>query len=99
MSVTISGLSTREITANRFRTLNNTAGYKATVMTESLNLVIRGTSSAIADVESADIVIVADLSSLRNATGTFTVPAIIEVDKSGVDAVGNYTVTVTIEQN
>ena len=99
VTVTISGLSTRNVTATNFETQNLTEGYTADILTDSLDLVIRGKSSDIAGIDSSDIVVTADLSSLRNATGTYTVPAIITVGKDKVDAVGNYTVTVTITQS
>ena len=99
VSVRISGLSTRKITVKEFSAANLTPGHNVSFVTTSLDVVIRGERELIDDIDASDIVIEADLTSLRNAVGTYTVPAIITVGSGdGIDAVGEYVVTVTITQ-
>ena len=68
-------------------------------MTESIILTLRGKSGALDDVSASDITVYADLSSLGNATGTYNVPAVVEIKNAdGVDAVGKYNVTVRVKE-
>ena len=94
----MSGLSTEEFTSDNISYINNTTGYKVSIVTKSLDIVVRGKRSDLKDISASDIQIKADLKSLDNATGTYSVPAVITIG-DGVDAVGEYTVTVTITQS
>lgn len=99
VSVKITGLSTKEITVSNFAVKNNTESYSAEVLTESIILTLRGKSGALDDVSASDITVYADLSSLGNATGTYNVPAVVEIKNAdGVDAVGKYNVTVRVKE-
>ena len=99
VSVKITGLSTKETTVSNFAVKNNTESYSAEVLTESIILTLRGKSGALDDVSASDITVYADLSSLGNATGTYNVPAVVEIKNAdGVDAVGKYNVTVRVKE-
>ncbi len=50
------------------------------VVTSSLNVSLRGASGTLEEISSDDITAVADLSDVANASGTYTVPAIIRID-------------------
>ena len=98
--VRVSGLDTKEVTVTDFSAFNVTQGHSAEVVTKSLDVTIRGKSELIDDITSSDVVVKADLTSLRNATGTYSVPAVITVGSGqGIDAIGNYTLTVTITKD
>lgn len=97
VNVKVSGLSTAEFAANKFSAINNTDGYKVDIVTDSLTVLLRGSDGALDSISADDITIEADLSSQRNATGTYTVPATVKISGvTAVDAVGEYKVTVTI---
>lgn len=98
VNIEVSGLSTEEFTSDNISYINNTTGYKVSIVTKSLDIVVRGKRSDLKDISASDIQIKADLKSLDNATGTYSVPAVITIG-DGVDAVGEYTVTVTIAQS
>lgn len=49
------------------------------VVTSSLNVTLRGTQDALNAIEPEDITAVADLTDVANASGTYTVPAVIRI--------------------
>ena len=57
---------------------------------------LRGTPEEIAKVTAQDVHVVADLTDIADASGSYTVPARIQVDKYDIGAVGTYEVTVHI---
>lgn len=100
VSINIQGVETRTLTVNEFTALNVTEGYSANITTSSLEIVIRGAKDLIDNIKESDVNVKADVTSLRNATGTYTVPAVIAVgDGKGIDAIGNYTLTVTLTKD
>lgn len=69
----------------------------ATVVTTSLAVTLRGTQEALDAISRRDVHVVADLSDVTDASGSYTVPAVIRVDGDpDVGAVGDYRVTVRI---
>ena len=81
---------------NEISTIGDSQGYKSRVLTDRLEITLRGLKSHIDAVKASDIAVRADLSDLGAATGTYSVPAKIEVKGNNVDAVGKYTITVQI---
>ena len=97
VSVEVMGTSTKRLTASNIQYRNNTPGFSVDIVTQSMDITIRGKDEDIDKVTSDNIRIIADLSELGNTTGAFTVPARVYVDGfENVDAVGEYTVTVII---
>jgi len=95
VSVTVEGLETRRIQTTNIQTTNETEGYHYAIITQSLDVLLRGEGDDLEDVDPANVRVVADLSALGNTIGTYTVPAKVYVDgKDSVGAVGSYTVTV-----
>ena len=88
-----------------------TPGYSATVITESLDILLRGTAADIAKITPdpnddgktevpVSYRVVADLSELGDTKGTYSVLAKVYVDGDvNVGAIGDYTVTVTISKD
>ena len=100
VNVEIVGLETKQLSSSNIQTANVTAGYSATIITQSLDVTVRAAPSVIDEIEMSHIRIVADLSELGNTTGTFSVPAKVHVDGGFTDAgaVGEYTVTVSVTE-
>lgn len=97
VTVEVIGQSTRKLSTSNIEVKNGTDGYRQTIITQSLDITLRGDEDDIDAVKPENIRVVADLSELGNTTGTFTVAAKAYVDGFGsVDAVGEYKVTVSI---
>ena len=67
-----------------------------TVVTSTLSVTLRGTSTALAQVNEENLRVVADLKNVSDADGVYTVPATVYVDGLDVGAVGSYQVTVRL---
>lgn len=101
VTVTVSGLSVSTFTATQFNILNRPDIYTATMVTESLNVTLRGTEAALAEITAEDIIVVVDLSQIdftTGSTGAVTVGAEIYVNSDdNVGSVGSYNVVVDVE--
>ena len=99
VTVQVLGMSTNRLSVTNIRTQNVTDGYVATIVTQSLDVTVRGSSSDIAQLKPENIWIVADLSDLGNAAGTFSVDAKVHIDGfPNMGAVGDYKITVTLAE-
>lgn len=99
VTVEVTGLSTGRLSVTNIQTKNLTDGYYASIITQSLDVTVRGEESVIENIDSENILIIADLTDYGNTTGTFTVPAkgyIVGDGLSKVDVIGEYTVTVQL---
>lgn len=97
VTVRINGLATRTVECTDIEAVNRPAGYTTDVVTQSIQVVLRGTEEAVAAIQDHNVRVVADLSTISTASGTYTVPAQVYVD--GVDdvgAVGEYKIVVSI---
>lgn len=100
VNIEVIGLETKRISATNIQPKDKTEGYEAEIITQSLDVTVRGKAEVLEQVTSENIRIVADFSSLGEATGTTKVPCKVYVDGvTGVDAVGDYSVNVNITQN
>ena len=97
VTVTITGLETEVFSASNIQFINATAGTSVEIKTQSVDVTLRGTESALEKISSSNIRVVADLVELGNTLGACTVPAYVYVDGSDeVDAIGEYMVNVYI---
>jgi len=98
VTVTVSGLDSIKLSASNIETTNAPAGFNTTLITESLDVTIRGSADQIKTISADNIRIVADLSDLEGNTGYFSIPARVIIDgaSENVGAVGEYKVTVSI---
>ena len=97
VTVTVEGLTTRTFEVDNIRMINEPEGYTANLNTQVCTVVLRGPEEALEQIYDSQIRVVADLSSLSGATGTYSVPATIYVDGSSeVGVIGTYTVSVSI---
>ena len=82
--------------ATRFDYENLGADGEISVVTSTLPVTLCGNASDIAAVTADDIRVIADLSDIADASGSYTVPARVSVQGYDLGAVGNYEVTVHI---
>lgn len=98
VTVQIVGLETRKFSATNISTVNVPSGRTASVITESVDVTLRGTAAALDQIQPNNIRVVADLSELGSTTGVVEPPAKVYVDGvTGVGAVGSYTVYVRLK--
>jgi YbbR domain-containing protein len=95
VTISVEGLETRRVQTTNIQTTNETEGYNYAIITQSLEVLLRGVANDLEEVEPVNVRVVADLSALGATVGTYTVPAKIYVDGTeNVGAIGSYTVTV-----
>ena len=99
VDVEVIGLTTAGFTLKNISVINVPEGVTAEVMSESLDVVIRGTEEQLGQLASESIRAVADLSDYKESTGPFVVPAKIYVDGFvDVGAVGDYQISVNLSR-
>ena len=91
-----SNIDTKDMEATRFRYENFGGDKPVSVVTSSLPVTLRGTTEDLAAVTGEQVSVIADLSDIAADSGSYTVPARIEVDGYDIGAVGSYEVTVRI---
>lgn len=92
--------STVRISASNIQCRNVTEGYDASIITQSLDILLRGPEETLSRIKSDNVRIVADLSELGNATGTMSVSATVYIDGySDVDAIGEYKISVSVTES
>ncbi|WP_073075695.1 CdaR family protein [Sporobacter termitidis] len=101
VSVTINGLDSKHVNATNIQVSNVTDGYTATVVTTSMDVVLRGKTAALTNIAPDNIRIVADLTELGATTGIYSVLAKVYVDgdSTGIGAVGEYKITVAMAKS
>lgn len=96
----IIGLETRDFTVTNLSCINDTEGYKSTIITESLTVTLRGTKEQLDAIQSENIRAVADLKwTSRSRPGTYMVP--VKVYVAGYDdvgAIGDVTMSVELRK-
>lgn len=99
IDITVLDQSTARISANNIQYRNETEGFKTEVITQSLDILLRGSEESLDKITSDNIRIVADLSELGTATGTMSVSAVIYIDGyDDVDAIGEYKISVSVTE-
>ena len=99
VTVEIVGLSTKTFIVSDLQFTNLTAGYMADIVSNSLEVVIRGTEEQLEQIDSANIRAVADLTDYEITTGSINPTVKISVDGvPDVGAVGEYTINLEIKK-
>lgn len=99
VTIEISGLTTKDFKVSNISYINNTAGFEATVLSESLNVKLRGSEELLSQVKAENIRAVADLTDFDESTGTYMAPVRIYVDGfTNVGALGEYSVSIEIRR-
>ena len=95
--VEVLNMGTMRISASNITTRNEPENNEINVITQSLDVLLRGPDSSLGGITSDNIRIVADLSELGGATGTMSVSAKVYIDGySDVDAIGTYRISVEV---
>lgn len=96
LTISSGDISTKEVEATHFSYENFSGDHTVTVVTSSLPITLRGASSDLDAIYGSEVHVIADLSDIAADSGSYTVPARIEVSGYDVGAVGTYEVTVHI---
>lgn len=80
VTVEIAGLSTKSFKVTNLSCINVTEGYSANIISESLDVSLRGKEEVISQIKPENIRAVADLSTFNESTGTYMVPVKIYID-------------------
>lgn len=97
VKIMIVGLSTKTFDITNISCSNVADGYTATVDTENISVVMRGTEKALDAVTAENLKAVADMTDYKDTTGSVMPP--VKISASGADnigAVGSYKITVTL---
>lgn len=99
ITVEIAGLETRKFTISDIRVINVGRGNTAEILTQSLEVTLRGEPEVLKALTVGNIRVVADLSEHGNATNNLSVPATVYIDGAiNVDPIGSYTISVNIKR-
>jgi len=100
LQIAFRDLSTVSLNAVRFEAENVPEGKSVQILTSELAVELRGTAADVAAVTPENLTLVADLSDVSSASGSYTVPATVRVDTAAdVGVVGTYQVKITISDN
>jgi len=94
--VEVLGLEIAFRSTSNIQTVNTPIGYRAEILTQSLDIRIRGASEDLVQVTPFNLRVVADLTDMSH--GTSRVPARVYIDniEADIDVVGEYFVTVSL---
>ena len=99
VSVEITGLSSAKLSAKNISCINENSAMNTEIITESLDITLRGPADVVSKVTADNIRIVADLEGINSNIGQQTVNAKVNVDGySNVGAIGTYQITVKISK-
>ena len=99
VTVEIVGLETKTFRVTNFSCINATEGYEADIITESKEIMLRGTPEALAQIKDENIRAVADLTDYKESTGTYMPQVRVYVDGfTDVGAIGENTISIEIRK-
>jgi YbbR domain-containing protein len=98
VKIEVIGLETKSFTVTNISVVNITEGYEMELLTESLEVTIRGPAEVLERLKANNIRVVADAADIGAATGEFAPSAkvIIDDDFTGVGALGTYEIYIRI---
>lgn len=99
VSVEITGLETKVFRVTNISCTNVTDGFTAEVITQSLDVMLRGDAETLSQIKDENIRAVADLTDMNESTGTYMPKVKIYVDGfKDVGALGENSITIEIER-
>lgn len=99
VKIEVLGLETRTFKVKNFSCINTADGSAAEIVSESIDVLLRGTPEELSLVKSENIRAVADLADYKDSTGSYMPSVKIYVDGfPDVGAIGEYTITVDIRK-
>ena len=98
VTVQIIELETKKFNVTNITTINGPSGRTASVITENIEVTLRGKNTVLSKIAANNIRVVADLSDIGSTAGVFQPAAKVYVDGyTGVGAIGEYSVYVKIK--
>lgn len=98
VTVTVEGLSTKTFPVENITTTAPPDGYTATVVTQSLQVVVRGREEDLETIDASQLWAVADLSDVTTLGGSRVTAKVYLNGSSTVGVIGEYTVAVDISR-
>lgn len=99
VTVNMKGLTTKAVEVSNIELINVPKGYSATLTTQRRTIVLRGEKKELDKVAASQIRIVADLSDLSTATGSYNVPVKVYLYTDGdVGVIGHNNVVVNLSK-
>lgn len=89
-------LATKPLTVKNIKAVNVPAGLEVELITQALEIQLRGPKAQMDDLEEKDVSVTVDFADTQ--IGTATVKAQITISAEGVGAVGSYQVTATVRE-
>ena len=97
VTITVDGVSERRFTTSNLSCTNVPEGYTATVVTESLSVLLRGLSDEMIALTDENLYVTADLRGVTGA-GSFTVPASVHINGyQNIGVKGSYQLIVQVD--
>jgi YbbR domain-containing protein len=84
--ISFNGLATKTLTVTKFSVVNKPEGYNVTLITQALEVQLRGPADVIAALKASDVTVVVDLASITQG-GTVKVKATITCEDAAVGAI------------
>lgn len=99
VTLEIVGLETKSFRVTNIECINVTEGFRAEIITQSLEVKLRGSPESLAQIRDENIRAVADLQDVNESTGTYMPKVRIYVDGfTDVGALGENTISIEIER-
>ncbi len=99
VTVEIVGLETKSFKVSNISCTNVTEGFEAEIITQNLDIVLRGDGETLEQIKDENIRAVADLTDMNESTGTYMPKVKIYVDGfKNVGAIGENSITIEIER-
>ena len=95
-NIVLQGLSTREFTIEKIKMINVPEGMEAELITEKLQIIVRGPTGEVVNLTEDDISVSVDLSGAEADTSTFKATVLFDGEFPSVGALGAYTVSVIV---
>ena len=96
VTVVVNGVSERRVTTSNFNVTNVPEGMAAELVTERLEILLRGLSTEVNALSGENLLVTADLSNVQG-TGSYTVPATVTINGyTNVGVKGSYQVIVSV---
>lgn len=97
VKIAFKDLSTSTLDVKNIKCENIPDGKTVTILTDEIPVKLRGKAEDLKAVTADAVQIVADLSDVSSASGSYTVPATVKIDTDGdVGVVGSYQIKITI---
>ena len=96
--VDVLGVEIAYHSTTNIQTINDPPGYRITILTQSLDVRLRGTSENLSLVDEMNIRVVADLADMNPGTSRISARVLIDGIDADIDPVGEYLITVRIQE-